>query len=184
MSNRATRKAARMNNRAAIALGAGAFIAVLGAGAAQAATAPAVKTPAEHTAQAKPATDRKALIKQAEKHLAHAKANLDRIQRGIRNGTLDADRYALALEMYGKDVTGLTRKYDELREGKAWDASQIPDTERKLRFAEANLKRIQQGIRNGTYSADEMGLALEMYGNDVIGLTYKLDDIRTGGLKR
>ncbi|MBB5122590.1 hypothetical protein AF335_18595 [Streptomyces eurocidicus] len=170
--------------RAAVALGAGAFITVLVAGVAQAASEPVIRPASERTAPAKLSTDRKALIEQTEKHLGKAKSELARIQKGIRNGTYDAKQYALALEMYGKDVIGLSLKYDELREGKPWGTSELGRTQERLAKAESELARIQKGIRNGTYDANRYALALEMHEKDVIGLTYKIDDIATGGLKR
>ncbi|ARZ71740.1 hypothetical protein SMD11_6164 [Streptomyces albireticuli] len=50
--------------------------------------------------------------------------------------------------------------------------------------AKAELARIQKGIRNGTFDANRYALAPEMHEKDVVGLTYKIDDIASGGLKR
>ncbi|MCC3773187.1 hypothetical protein [Streptomyces sp. UNOC14_S4] len=116
--------------------------------------------------------------------MGKAKSELARIQKGIRNGTYDAKRYAVALEMYEKDVIGLSLKYDELREGKPWSTSELGRTQERLAKAKSELARIQKGIRNGTFDANRYALALEMHEKDVVGLTYKIDDIASGGLKR
>ncbi len=87
--------------------------------------------------------------------------------------------------MYGKDVIGLSLKYDELREGKPWNVSELGRTQERLAKAKAKaeLAQIQKGICNGTYDANHYVLALETDEKGVIGLTYKIDDIATGGLK-